>query len=86
MTKLEQCVRLVHAIDPEESYVETSYRERERPVFWAVMRTEEFWAYRGEGATLEEAIEALHGSLKAEAVRMRLAVDVFDSPAEEVAP
>ena len=88
MTKLEQCVRLVHAIDTEGS-VETRYEDSggpsaDTPVFCAVaLRSPEAdqnlddIAY-GRGATLEEAIEALHGVLKDEAVRMRIALDGFE--------
>jgi hypothetical protein len=98
MTKLEQCVRLVHALDPGAS-VETRYDEGPSPAADEGIRyfASAQWNPEasdqsppeiacGKGATLEEAVDALYQSLSEVAERMRVAVALFDAQSEGVAP
>ena len=96
MTKLEQCIRLAHAMDTASS-VETRYAEDPSPAFntpmyfATVLRNPDGdqnldHLAQGEGETLEQAIETLHVDLRRAARRMRVATDLFDVAAEEAAP
>ena len=92
MKKLEQCVRLAHAIDPEAlvRHDEGHTHLSDKPLFFATAYSappnEKNEIAAGRGATLEEAVEALHLELQQAVQRMRLAVDAFDDATAEGTP